>query len=530
LAAIAWASCTLIAIGCDEDESIETDERTTHDAGDVSDADIDEHPPALSISSFTVTENPSNHLSAFVTVETSVDSDALVEVSGPENRDFSVPSPSSMSEQHEIAVVGLYPDSHYSIKVTVTDNDGNELTSEASPFTTASLPEDFPPIEILRSNPEEMSPGVTLFNVMRFNPTLDISWGLLLAIDESGQVVWYHRESMPINDFKRLSNGNIAYIFGVFSVREIDILGNRLHDWAVAQMDAETFHHEIYELDSDTFVSLGSELREINGYPAEEDTGPISYWVVSDTVHFFNRAGDVFKTWTLFDYFDPLDVRPGFHNTFYNLLYAHGDVETTKDWTHANAIEIDPNDNNLLVSVCHFDLITKFDRDTGEIIWNLGADGDFEMLGEGQWFYHQHAPELREDGHLLVYDNGAYRPDVQPGEEFTRVVEYVLQTDDPDNLTVEQVWEYRGEEPYYAPFVGDANHLSNGNILIANGGLLTDPLQPPDPPNRFWARIAEVTHETPARVVFELEINDDAPDDPIGYNIYRAIRLPSLYP
>jgi hypothetical protein len=78
--------------------------------------------------------------------------------------------------------------------------------------------------------------------------------------------------------------------------------------------------------------------------------------------------------------------------------------------------------------------------------------------------------------------------------------------------------------------VGDANRLSNGNILISNGGLLTDPHQPPEPPNRFWARIAEVTYETPAQVVFELEIKDDSSDDSIGYNIYRAIRLPSLYP
>lgn len=527
LTSIAWTCCILLAIGCGQDASTATQER---DASDARDASTDKQPATLSISNFTVTENPANHLSAMVYVETSVETDARVEVSGPENRVFEVPSTNSMSDKHEIAVVGLYPDSSYSLKVTVTDRDGNELTSDESPFVTAPLPDDFPPIEIRRSHPDEMSPGVTLFNVMRFNPTLDIFWGLLLAIDDSGQVVWYHRENVPINDFKRLSNGNIAYIFGVLSVREIDILGTRLNDWVAAQMGADTFHHEVYELDSDNFVSLGSELREIDGYPAEDGDGTISYWVVADRVHFFNRAGEIFKTWTLFDYFDPLEVHPGFHTTFWDMLYAHDDVETTKDWTHGNAIAIDPSDNNPLVSVCHFDLIAKFDRETGEIIWKLGAEGDFEMVGEGEWFYHQHAPELTEDGRLLIYDNGAYRPDVQPGEEFTRVVEYQLQTEDPDHLTIEQIWEYRGEEPYYAPFVGDANHLPNGNVLISNGGLLTDPYKPPDPPNRFWARIAEVTHENPAKVVFEIEIKDDSSDDPIGYNVYRAIRLPSLYP
>lgn len=530
LTSIILTGCCLLASSCDDGDRTETEQNARLDAGDASDGGQTPNAPALSITGFSVTENPANHLSAIAFVETSPASSARVEVKGPDDHAFTVHSPGSMTERHEIPIVGLYPDSRYSIKVTVGDNNGNELSSDASTFITAPLPDDFPPIEILQSRAEEMSPGVTLFNVMRFNPTIDISWGLLLAVDESGRVVWYHREGLAINDFKRLSNGNIAYISGVLVVREIDILGNRLNVWSALSMGADTFHHEIYELDSESFVTLGSELREIDGYPAEQDTGTTSYWVVADTVHFFNRQGENFRTWTLFDYFDPLDIRPGFHTTFWDMMYAHGEVATTKDWTHGNAIEIDPSDGNPLLSVCHLDLISKLDRNTGEIIWNLGAGGDFEMIGEGQWFYHQHAPELNEEGRLLIYDNGAYRPDVPPGEEFTRVVEYALHTEDPESLRVEQVWEYRGEEPYYAPFVGDANRLPNGSILISNGGLLTDPHQPPDPPNRFWARIAEVTRQTPAEVVFELEIKDDSPDDPLGYNIYRAIRLPSLYP
>ena len=42
--------------------------------------------------------------------------------------------------------------------------------------------------------------------------------------------------------------------------------------------------------------------------------------------------------------------------------------------------------------------------------------------------------------------------------------------------------------------------------------------------------MVEVTHESPPREVFELIVCDDDPVDPVSYAIYRAYRLPGIYP
>ena len=45
--------------------------------------------------------------------------------------------------------------------------------------------------------------------------------------------------------------------------------------------------------------------------------------------------------------------------------------------------------------------------------------------------------------------------------------------------------------------------------------------------NVFWGRVVEVTHTQPAEKVFEVQVKDAEGD---GVLVYRAERLPSLYP
>jgi hypothetical protein len=125
-----------------------------------------------------------------------------------------------------------------------------------------------------------------------------------------------------------------------------------------------------------------------------------------------------------------------------------------------------------------------------------------------------------------MYDNGNGRPSLMGDPAYSRVVEYSLDTSGAAGTwSAEQVWEFRAE-PYYAPFLGDADKLSNGNLLITDGGLVSDPaLQPGDPDNRKSARLREVTGGSDPKVLFELTIEDASETDPIGYSIYRAERL-----
>ena len=98
-------------------------------------------------------------------------------------------------------------------------------------------------------------------------------------------------------------------------------------------------------------------------------------------------------------------------------------------------------------------------------------------------------------------------------------------------MEVRQVWSYRGseDERFYSSFLSDADWLPvTGNVLITDGArVTTSPDEADDTPDLGWARILEVTHETPADMVFELVLDDEPP---AGWRVYRAERWPGLYP
>jgi hypothetical protein len=162
-------------------------------------------------------------------------------------------------------------------------------------------------------------------------------------------------------------------------------------------------------------------------------------------------------------------------------------------------------------------------------LWQLGPGLDFRLTA-GEWFYQQHAPEVQADGTILLYDNGTERPGTVPagGTElpYSRAVVYRLdRSGPPGTWTAHQVWEHRatepGGEPTYADFLGDADHIGGGHILICHGAV-------PDPAagDRYSARILEVDRATGATV---LDIRLPAAPD-FGRRAYRAEHLDTWYP
>ena len=185
----------------------------------------------------------------------------------------------------------------------------------------------------------------------------------------------------------------------------------------------------------------------------------------------------------------------------------------------------------------------KIDWQKGELVWILGSHDGWapewqayllQPKGELLWPYHLHAPMITPDGTVLLFDNGNYRArpfdePMPPSESFSRAVEYLI---DEDTMEVSEVWSYGGpgDESFFARFLGDADWMpQTGNVLINYGGLVSDEAGSPivDGPGHNWVRIVEVTKETPAEKVFELFIDDEPP---AGWSVYRAERLPSLYP
>jgi hypothetical protein len=523
------------------------------------------------IAGLKLTPNPDSVLSGELRFTTDQRSTATLHLAGPSTA-IAPMAERAASTNHDIPVVGLRAETDYTVWVTVVADHGASTTSRKLPFRTGALPADLPPIKVT-STPARMAPGVTMFDATRRGdppksggvaPFL----GYLIAVDAEGTPVWYHRANSPIGDARMLADGHILYEYNNMGAQEIDLLGHVVHEWAGAlergrlakdqygrtvagahatSVDFDSIHHEITPLPNGDFLTLSNELRTVTGFShpmCGEDASKFdgSYKLITDVViEFAPGTGKVVHRWPLTDYLHPqtnaADANicglPG-PKIYPNFLYsALGDVH---DWTHANAVIYDAERNAVLVSIRHLDTILaiRYQDDAsgkaGSLKWRLGdKGGDFELT-KGEWFYHQHAIELQADGSFLLYDNGNTRPGTDPEaadpavRPYSRAVRYTIDDRGPrGSWTATQEWEYRSNldgTPLYAFFVGDTDHLANGNVLVDNGGII-------DPPTGN----AQITELVPAGdgngadVVFDLRITGPG----THWFAYRSERIPSLY-
>lgn len=532
-------ACALVFVGC------------SSDSGD-GDEDLD----------VAVEQDEANALRAELTISAEPGTQATVEVVDPDGNGFRVTAPEAETGSRVIPLLGLTPSTKYTVEVTSGDANGT------ASFTTGELPEDIPPIEV-ESTPEAMSDGLTLFNLIPLHfgeaegeATED---GYLIAVDPAGQVVWYHRQTHSIQDARRTADGDILFIHHETGVKRLDVADGSVTEWSgttgldtapedghgrpyagpdAVRVETEQMHHEVIELPNGNLMTLSREVADVAGYPEaicdEEGEFSGTYEVAADTVvEFEPDDGTVVNEWSLFDMVDPLGDLERIRATEFcgqYLMEVYPDM-AARDWTHANAVVLDEERNALLVSARHLDqiLAIRYEDDengpAGELMWRLGEGGDFELT-EGEWFLHQHAPQVLEDGSIMVYDNGNERPGTSLEDPdnlpYSRAVQYQIDT---ENWTATQVWEHRADAPgeaVYAPFVGDADALEGGTVLITHGGLLDPPAHTPQAEGvTTWGRVIEVDYAS-GEIVFDLQVRDPAGES--NWIIYRSERIPTIYP
>jgi hypothetical protein len=356
-----------------------------------------------------------------------------------------------------------------------------------------------------------------------------------------------------------MPNGNFIYEIwpGTGGMVEIDMLGNvqrRWHFTGTAKdvadgsipVDTGSFHHDFIEMPNGNYLLLSTENRLIdNWYTSETEAmaprAPAN--VIGDVVIEMTPAGDVLREWKLHDILDP--YRIAYQSLRKNFWSGHyGDVVEgeVNDWTHGNAIIYEEHDNSFVMSVPYQDAVIKVSLESGELVWILGnhdnwrepwSDKLLTPVGDVEWAYKHHAISHTENGTYLLYDNGVARSspfeDRMPlKDSYTRAVEYSI---NEETMEVSQVWTYGpDDERFFARYLGDVDwQPQTDNILITIGAQETDAdgnNAAPGPGTQRWARLVEVTHEQPAEKVWEMRLQEDD----TGWSIYRAERLPSLYP
>ena len=134
------------------------------------------------------------------------------------------------------------------------------------------------------------------------------------------------------------------------------------------------------------------------------------------------------------------------------------------DCFHINSVDVDA-DGNLLVSARNTWAVYKLDSETGRVIWRLGGKrSDFQM-GPGTRFAWQHDARHHDEGRLIsIFDNGA-APPVAPQ---SRVLLLEL---DRRERRARLVRQYTHPRRLLSPFMGNAQVLPNGNVVVGWGGL-----------------------------------------------------------
>lgn len=503
--------------------------------------------------------NPTVSLAAIAHVLTNEPAKVTLDITGA-----SIPTHVEFPELrtvHELPVLGLVPGKINSITITV-ETPGKVKETKTIPFVTERLPPEFPPLELTMTDTAAMEPGLTLFNVFQWEsqvPGLVATRGWLIAVNSAGEVVWYqHPDSVP-GDARQLPNGHILYEYDQTGFVEVDLLGNDVHRWhatglgkpapeGATLVDTHTMHHDIQELPNGHLLSLSTSMIPAPNYPTSErdpKAPPADTSVIVDKVNEFDRQGTIVREWFLDDMIDSYRIAYDSLTPFWDLVY-HEQSNTTKDWSHANALVYSESDDAIIVSLRNQDALIKFRRETGSLVWILGTPANWkspwkEYLlkapADMPWFFHQHAPKVLSDGRILLFDNGNFRaspPDnkLPAKDNHSRVVEYRI---DEAQGTVEQTWAYGGPETeiFYSPFLGDADALpKTGNVLITDGGRVTDDKGVASDEifsGYKSARIFEVTREVKPRKVFEIQIKPATPVGSPGWSVYRAARIPGLY-
>lgn len=497
---------------------------------------------------------PNSVLTAVVRVETDRPLRPRL-VAAADGHRLVVPARGRPDRASAIAVVGLRPETTYDLRLrgdpALVALDG-ELT-----FRTGSLPTDLPVVDTeVDGDPR---PGVTLFNATPSDLSIEHP-GNLLAVDDAGEVVWYHQDGQVISDARQLPNGNLLYNFGNIGAREIDVLGRVVRDWTTdtrvragqidrfgheayadgaVVLDTPRLHHEVaFPLPNGNFLALSQEVRTFRGFTDPDcPPGPFADPTVrpqrGDVVIEYTPDGEVVHEVSLFDAIDPRE-QPGSQQC--NLktdAIATGD-EVFVDWSHGNSATLFEDENALLVSARNLSSVMALrwaaddEGPAGEVLWQLGPGLDFELT-EGEWFYRQHAPELQPDGTILIYDNGSQRPVATDDKAaapppFSRAVLYELdRSGPPSTWNARQVWEHRidtPDGPVFADFLGDADAIGDGHVLITHGAVIDEAV------DRNTALIVEVDRATD-EILLRIRVPSDGD---LGWQTYRAEHLDTWYP
>ena len=365
----------------------------------------------------THTQNP---LVAQYTVSVPAGSTAAVEF-GPDTKyGFITSAVTATAPTVSVLVAGMKQNSTYHMRAVVTHADGSKAFDNDHVFTTGSAPSGrIPVMAVTLPSGVTPTPGIELVS-LNPPPNNPGNFLRLVALNPSGELIWYYDFDQRLGTaqpIKLLPNGHfLLVLFGGTTgpgglVREIDLAGKTIHEFTVDQLNnwlvkagytwkANAIHHDIEELPNGHLLVLVNTRKTFTNLPGHRRITS----VLGDAIVDLDENYKPVWSWSSFDHLD-VNRHP--------MLFP--------DWTHANTIAYAPDDGDIVLSLRNQSWIIKVDyangHGKGDVIWKLGYQGDFNLLGStspADWFFAQHdanffygqkSRQLR----LGVFDNGNNR-------------------------------------------------------------------------------------------------------------------------
>jgi hypothetical protein len=278
-----------------------------------------------------------------------------------------------------------------------------------------------------------------------------------VILDETGKTIYYKHLSR--GSFAIQSNGLISYNqTGKFLLMDSTF---SIVDSVFCQNGYDWDGHEFRILPNGHFLFLGREnvqmdLSIYNMFSGNNSPGSSNATVKCAVIQELDENKNVVFEWHAKDYY-------AFDDADESFLFSPSNV----DWTHCNAIEVD-TDGNLLLSVRHFNEVTKIDRSTGTIIWRLGGKrNQFTFLNDTLQFIGQHDIRRIANGNITLYDNGKAGPSVHPAT----AKEYSL---NEAGLTATLAWSYVENPVSHSNALGNVQRTATGNTLVNYGMLVNE--------------------------------------------------------
>lgn len=299
----------------------------------------------------------------------------------------------------------------------------------------------------------------------------DTSW----ALRPSGNGTFWALRSDPFTGVQDNVLVKLDLLGQVVKQTNIEALNDRLGQLGYLER-INDIHHDVRDLPNGDIAFIASTERLVR-----DVQGPGEVSVIGDMIIVTNRNFEIRWVWNGWDHLDPTRLAtqgevctPGAAGCSPFFL-----ADEANDWTHANGLAYTP-DGNLILSLRHQDWVVKIDYANGigdgAILWRLGPEGDFRLLGGNtdDWFSHQHDPSFVTDNRIILFDNGNLRCDAATASPDCQSRGQVWEIDEVA-MTAERV--FNRDLGAYAYAVGSAQQLLNGNYWFDSGflGSFADP-------------------------------------------------------